>query len=856
MTQVLNNIGNPYVYKEIILPESTEETSSPWLYQFIENQTSFLVIGVTLSLVAIYLFLKEIWVFIKQGFQRLRCFERDLDSYKLLVGRHEMASSQFAWHLNASILREAYASSQDPNQKKQIQFLMTNYLDKAAPIHMKEMRAFSSDLEEMFQIGPFNSYAYHRMACREHRECSQEIRKEFALPGKCPLILTDSDEVVELFPTSFSVVNPEKVDELASVLKSHFAKYRQNPSEGFNHSLELPILFDLTEPFADSIRTLGDKVNERAFATQLRQFKNGLKKSIDLAIDELKKEYPELAKSYDHKGKMRSYIKKNITALCRVKIGSIGGIKVIPLFEDLGERSLQKSHPTLINFIEETGIYLGSVNLRKYVRDSHAIQGAIRYAPEGANVLYFPNKEDLLHLALFQRLSEKFNLAENISAAPHITTLGGATMRLLSGLLEKIDQEKWVALNADPAVRLIVQASLYKIKESLAHAELYMGDYKQFAQCIEFIHAEIATLLELAHPYQEGDFSPIYLDRLQRVPESLRPYLKAGLGKTAMTVFAGINSALIRTTPQPVRACCQGLYYEQAHLMGENCHFDAIVANPAIKKVDLYVGQFNPNIEIETAHRHYTKRNVIHDIRELLKTKSDTRELTVAIDATIDYFNSPDNEELLREFEHEIHAGRLNFIFFHSGMKFDLLGMDNYYGAPFYMVNNGAAHWESFNRLLTEKVFKTDSLSHQWFCLSNQCASKEMDAYRALIFNNTKEILNNLFGHVMATPDEDQPFRVSTVDPKMEPSFIDVKITGRFHRVKCILLIALLYLRCLKEGIKIHSRASFGFYHINCIMISVNAVDGSSSIRINPSLNPKENLAITHFLNSLPNYFS
>ena len=48
-----------------------------------------------------------------------------------------------------------------------------------------------------------------------------------------------------------------------------------------------------------------------------------------------------------------------------------------------------------------------------------------------------------------------------------------------------------------------------------------------------------------------------------------------------------------------------------------------------------------------------------------------------------------------------------------------------------------------------------------------------------------------------------------------------------------------------------HSKASFGFYHANGIVIFADDVPNSSTIRINPSLNRDENAAITEFLEEL-----
>jgi hypothetical protein len=92
-------------------------------------------------------------------------------------------------------------------------------------------------------------------------------------------------------------------------------------------------------------------------------------------------------------------------------------------------------------------------------------------------------------------------------------------------------------------------------------------------------------------------------------------------------------------------------------------------------------------LNLRTNHTRYAQRDIINDVKQLLGNKPDTKHLTI----TIDYINSPKVYELLQTFEKEILEGRLNFVLFRSGQKFDMLGVDNYYGAPYYIINNNGA---------------------------------------------------------------------------------------------------------------------------------------------------------------------
>jgi hypothetical protein len=82
----------------------------------------------------------------------------------------------------------------------------------------------------------------------------------------------------------------------------------------------------------------------------------------------------------------------------------------------------------------------------------------------------------------------------------------------------------------------------------------------------------------------------------------------------------------------------------------------------------------------------------------------------------------------------------------------------------------------------------------------------------------------------------------------MDPCFIDIKVKGRFHRLKAIIIAGNFFKYCLEKGIKTDFKSSFGFFHPNTILISIK---DSSSIRINPGLNPEANAVIIEYLKSL-----
>lgn len=784
------------------------------------------------------------------------------DEYSLIKSKTVVPDSKKAWSLNLALLHHAYETTDDPELKDKIRFMGNNYLSKSAPVFLKLMKFLSSKFEKIFQVGVYKSPHYHRMAFRHKIDVSAPINANYALSKTSPLILTDGGNYQKLFPLNFQVISgsdePTQWSEhIHKALTEHFSKFEDQSHKGIHQALQNSLLFDLTDSLQHLIKTNGDKNKEIIFKKELKKFKSHLNKAILDSIEKIKNDQPDIYKSLGRK-KLENFAKKNMTTICRVDEEPIAGIKVLPVFTNLDGDKILTRHTAFLDFIDFSGIYMGAVNMRRYVFNDFDKNSDIEYAVRGNNSIYFNDPSDLTNTALVTRLSQTFTSEEFSKKNPHLSVLGMATLEIFQGLISEMEiSGKWEEFKENPAINEIVQTTLYKILNELATAEMQIQDYKKFAQSIELVHAEMANLMELFSPFEQEDFSEIYQENLTEIPPSLMPYVKASLGRTAVNNFAWINQAVAFNQPNPVRVYSKGFYYEQAAFIGHDYTFEDALNNPDIKEINLYSGQFNPNVEIESHHTQYQVRDIENDIREIFLKKPDTKHLTVAIDCTTDYYNSPRVKHLLEVFEEEIIQGQINFVFFRSGQKFDMLGMDNYYGAPFYMVNNNAPHWDSFTTLTEEKALKTDSLSLQWFCLANRYASDQLDAYRKLIFQNAKTILNHIPKSLKPNKKNlNKGIRISDVDSEMDPSFIDIKVIGKHHKLNGYNLVGLFYKTLMQEGIKVHSKASFGFYHANINLIMVNAEEGSSTLRINPGLNPEENNAIIKYISKLTKYIS
>lgn len=786
--------------------------------------------------------------------------------FRLLRGKCVIDASEYAWSLNSALLKSAEDSTNDPRLKGKIRFLRENYLAKSAHIPSDYMQFLHHTFAKMFQEHPFHPWEYYRFSFRSHGEVGKPLNAQLGLGAKSPLLLTDTEDVAHVLSLKFSVIDSKEHAEesMLQAFEAHFMQFAETPEQALEFKLESEVILDLTSVLDPFIHTMKEKEKEKAFQRQFEVEKEKISTQVENCIERLIQKYQWMKKL--SRSKLRQFFYNNITGISRVnfhgedgaKIEGLGGIKILPLFSSLSTSDkLEKAHGSLLDFMEVTGLHIGAMNFRRHVlpllKPGHNVKYAVpsKIPPGTEKSQYFEKRDALIGMELFQRFSERMRGPE-LQNSPDVRVLGQSTVALLQGLLTKeITDDLWSKMAKNPATQQIVQFSLFQIANHLATAEAYRNNFQKFAQEIELIHCEIATLLELFSPFQREDYQTIYAKALSDVvPEGLT--LRTGLGKTAMSTFASISSAVTKISSHPMAVYSKGAYYETAGFIGEQKQFEDVLKDDSVKKIDLYVGQLNPNIEVNDDFTNYQQRDIAGDIKRILQEKPATDRLTVALDCTIDCIHSENNKKILREFRDEIQRGRLNFVFFKSGIKLDQFGMDNYYGAPFYVVNNGASHWAPFHDLARPKAYAVDDISNQWFCLAHRYAADLLDDYRRLIFRNARKILDAVPENLKPAPgDEQQRIRVNTADKEMDASFIDVKISGAGHKLTAYALVGWLSLFLVKRDVNVHSRSSFGFFNPNFNVISSHTSASSTTVRINPGLNAEQNGAIMEFLQEL-----
>ncbi len=572
----------------------------------------------------------------------------------------------------------------------------------------------------------------------------------------------------------------------------------------------------------------------------------------------------------------------------------------------------RKVNDRFFQFISDTGLYTSPGEFRRKnaslfdiaLQERPQLTGHVAGEPLVEEGQFFYTYEDdgfsFTRSRLFTRLREKMAfLQQGIERTMNQTDSADAEARyfqrmrpfhvLCDSLLRMVDEcfgriaqepGRWEELHDQLIARNLLQMALFRLHHHLTSLEMWLGiteptgysranstvgNFSRFTDYIELSHAELRTILAITNPYPYEDdrvpFSGIYINLLRNygvLPERLYNNATAGLAKTGVNAYAAAMVAAMQTVTDGRFSAVysQGFYFEQIPFIGSDREITQVMGRGLDRKIDVYACQIHPGVEIATDHYRYESHNVRRDIDRILRLNGPTNtKLTVIMDCTIDYIESEDVRQLLLAYQNEILAGNLNFVFFRSGQKYDMYGLDNYYGAPFFIVNNQEDVWRRFNDIPNLSAIKADELTYNYFSMSYLAAPVGTDEYRRLVFDNARYLIDRTPPELIATPDNiRQRIRISQAGDGMNLSYLDIKVYGFCHYLRSLFLMRYFYYLCGKEDVKAYTRASFGFQHTNFITINVNFVPDSTTIRLSPGVCRDELDVVVRFLNDLLDY--
>lgn len=696
------------------------------------------------------------------------------------------SSSTHSWALNQYLLSQAPAYTE--KDKELLLFLEKHWLAKSAGFYPTLIDWVCPCFGVNVQVNPQTTNTYARDPANKmpdnYKNTVESWKNLLPHPYYYPLLLTRPYPVQDYLP---GYVHVPINDPLETIIDHIASKLQEGHSR---------VVLDLTEKISQS--------THQKWLETWDHYRN-------LLVRACKKEGLNL---------------NQVICIQRVLEKEIGGIRIL---EGGAFENLKEQEDFLLEWISKFGLSANRIELDRWPF-SITTQEKISFPPLTSAL---PSKEIFLaHLLAFEQGWH--------SEDPSKILMVKGTLDLLKGLISSISEEKWQQHLQNPLYSFIIFFSFANIQD---HLTLLAQEKKESlffdtASCLEQVHANLSTLLEIFSPYKQEDFPTFYQKHLTSIPASLKSLTSHGLHASGMTSLAGILKAVEKSQGKPPTI-----------LYGENTYFETINAAKLATKAfsidesteknwedfDLILGQFNPVLKrINAQFDIYQVEAVAETVHKALRARKG-KPLTLALDCTLDYIDSKRVGQLLFEFQEAIQKGTLSIICYRSGLKFDLFGMDNYCGAPFFMIHNQDPTWDALNTLLNDPILQTDHLSLNWFCLAYQYGSDYLENYRKQIFSNTRHLLQKIPPTLL---NKDAPYRIVPVVEEAESTFIDIKITGPLHQIKGAALVGgILSFECMSHGHPLFYRQSMGFYHPN---YSILFSDKCTTIRLTLGLDPAQ----------------
>ena len=689
-----------------------------------------------------------------------------------------------SWRLNYQLLSQIPTTSSE--DKQLLLFLQERWLAKLSGFFSLPIDWVYPCFNVQLQVHPATNHSYARTPCtrvsQAYQKRMESWQRALADFSPLPLILTRPGELTAYLPACIDLLPKAKLDTVIDQLAV------QLKNEGTR------VLLNATALLSNDPKHW----NSDWMKVKQAMLQACLDKQIDF---------------------------RRIVCIQHIEQETIGGIRILPpIDEAANEIALQ--HQFLLDWISYSGLSVNRVELDRLsdITGPSFDKRSIRLKKNQ------PFEQQLLvYLDSLEQLPP--------STAPHKELMIQGTLRILKGLLSELPPGKWEETLQCPTKGAVVQLSLEKIKQQLQQLSQEGAEvpFFQTAAQLEQIHAALSSLLEIFSFFSYADFPAIYRELLTAIPTHLKPLTSYGIHSSGMTSLAGIFKAVEKTVGK-----------SPIVLYGENTYFEGIYAAKQLsalpfaeatdadwQKVDLLLTQFIPVLSLDPQVTTYKVEKVAEVVQRALAAKQG-RPLFVAVDCTLDAINSPQVELFLQQFQQEIATGLLNVICYRSGNKFDLLGMDKYSGAPFFMIHNQESKWAPCSALLTDRVLQTDRLSLNWFCLAYRYAGAQLEQYRQQIFANTRQLLNKIPAQLLKQTGG--RYRVTSFEPAAEPAFIDLKIFGPLHAMRAGALVGgSLFLHCMEGGHPIFNRPSLGFYHPN---FTILFGQDCSTVRLTIGLDP------------------
>ena len=518
----------------------------------------------------------------------------------------------------------------------------------------------------------------------------------------------------------------------------------------------------------------------------------------------------------------------------------------------------------------------GVTQMVNYAKEIFGTPENVKFPDDLTGLATFQSMNDFRQTGIYQGFEI---LAQAPNGMPYQTILGSATTALLKGL-ETMDIH---GAMTKEGLEPLLQLSLNKIQASMQKAIALKDDARGFETQISAIHEEVATLVCLGRPLTPQKFDEMMNEVAPLLPkgmssEVVSTYQMKNSGMRSLSsVLSGLEALKAPGSGLNI-ACQKDSYYESSTYLlpgGQNVKtfeldgrtLDGSVGtigdkltegskeNAPPQKLDLFVAEFHHNISYDL--ERYVAEPVKDQVDKLFEKGLVSDKFTVALDVTISRTDAPEIQDFLAHNKDRIESGQLNVVFYRSGQKFDMGGMDNFNGGIMATVNNASKGWDVYNKSVNgEAGTVADKLSDfnlQGLGAYQMFAQKELNAYRQGIVDATSKLncvesIANPLGmpqDMFATPGNVGKMYLQLAD-NQDPGavFLDFRVPFYARGDDNLetfygLLQGYMSTRLPKnfpDKYQIEARPSFGFPHSNVSII------GASKFRFNPGLESDETL--------------
>lgn len=439
------------------------------------------------------------------------------------------------------------------------------------------------------------------------------------------------------------------------------------------------------------------------------------------------------------------------------------------------------------------------------------------------------------------------DLSRRTDAAPYLKVLPEATWALLNGLQDYNQNGGIQGEFKNKGIEDLLQISYFRMMHAMGEAILRRDNQMEFQNQIELINQEVQNILAVIQPYDDKALAQAISDKLDPIiPENLKDikiYLKASAMHSLSSVLGSVEAekgsnqlkvAILKDSYYESSGVLEGAKTYQLHVLdGDKFNqggLDHAFEETPKEPIDLFVCEFHHNIS--SVKQSYSSENVLDQVKEMIEKGLVADKFTISIDTTIDIEKSREIENFLADkmIQGLINDGRLNVVFLRSAQKFDMFGMDNYYGGITTTINNNES-FNLFNQRMDRPEDQLKGLSYQGLAHLQKHGGANLDNYRLAIMENTQKIYQGIPEKAIYREGLTNPMQVSKIDDD-RIVFLDIKFPNYPSSAtafkKAITKFATL------EKLPFTKRPSFGFANTNFTVIE------GKKFRLNPGLESEE----------------